>query len=168
LDDPLVGPDEFSSRLQTLLDPAYRLATVMLLDEALAEDVVTDAALGAWRRFHRAGGDVVNFRTWFLASVVRACRRAPLGRLWRFLRPGRAARLLASTDRPPVAGPDLRQAIVRFGTTTRAALFCLYYLDLPMDEVARVVGLTTPAARVRVYEAAQRLRPGLDPSEAPR
>lgn len=168
MDDPLVGPDEFSSRLQTQLDPAYRLATVMLLDETLAGEVVTDAALGAWRRFHRAHGDVVNFRTWFLASVARACRRAPLGRLWRFLRPGRAARLLAAADRPPVVGPDLRQAIVRLAPTTRAALFCLYYLDLPMDEVARVVGLTTPAARARVYEAARLLRPGLDPSEATR
>lgn len=168
MDDPLVGRDAFTSRVETLLDPAYRLATIMLLDEALAEEVVHDAALRAWRRYQRAGGEIVSFRTWFLATVAATCRRAPVGRLWRFLRPGRAARLLASIDRGPVAGPDLRQAVVRLTTTTRVALFCLYYLDMPMDEVARVVGLSTPAARSRVYEAAQLLRPGLDVSDAAR
>jgi DNA-directed RNA polymerase specialized sigma24 family protein len=47
----------------------------------------------------------------------------------------------------------------------RAALFCFFYLDLPLDEVGRVLGVSPSAARSRVYRAAHRLRPGLDPGE---
>jgi DNA-directed RNA polymerase specialized sigma24 family protein len=36
-----------------------------------------------------------------------------------------------------------------------------FYLDLPVDEVAAVLGVSPSAARARIYRACHRLRPGL-------
>ena len=64
-----------------------------------------------------------------------------------------------------VAAGDLRAAISKLDPADQTALFCYFYLDLPMDQVARVLRVSPAAARSRVYRAAQRLRPDLDPSE---
>ena len=36
-----------------------------------------------------------------------------------------------------------------------------FYLDLPLEEVARIAGLSTSAARGRLYRSIRRLRPSL-------
>jgi RNA polymerase sigma-70 factor (ECF subfamily) len=151
-DDPLFGQDTFLSRLQVILEPAYRLATVMLRDHAAAEDAVHRAALEAWRRYQRMSGQVTSFRTWFLAMVARECRRT---RLTYWLRlPSRRSPVTASAD----SASGLPGAILRLRSRDRAALFCFYSLDLPMDDVARVLGVSIAAARSRVYRAGRRLR----------
>ncbi len=40
--------DSFSRLIEPLLDPAYRLAAVMLADRSSAEDAVQEAAVKAW------------------------------------------------------------------------------------------------------------------------
>jgi len=40
-----------------------------------------------------------------------------------------------------------------------------FYLDLPLDEVARTLGVSESAAKSRIYRAAQRLRPELSMEE---
>ena len=88
-------------------------------------------------------------------------------------RRGRWWNVLWLADQPETAAPEdqafagsgLREAILRLEAPDRAALFCYFYLDLPMEEVARVLRVSEPAARSRVYRAAQRLRPGLEPME---
>ena len=44
----------------------------------------------------------------------------------------------------------------------RGILHLHYFLDLPIDEVARVLGISAGAAKTRVYRAAHRLRPNLE------
>jgi len=50
-------PDAFASLIQPLLDPAYRLAAVMLADRTAAEDAVQEASIKAWRKFRQLRGD---------------------------------------------------------------------------------------------------------------
>ena len=57
-----------------------------------------------------------------------------------------------------VQNHDLSQALSRLGSGQRTALALFYYLDLPMEEVARVLGVSEPAARSRVYRAVAQLR----------
>jgi DNA-directed RNA polymerase specialized sigma24 family protein len=146
-DDLLMGRDAFMTRVEAVLDPSYRLATVMLLDRERAEDAVHEATLGAWRQYRRLRGNVTNFRTWFLSRVARECRRLR----WRWRRPGGAS----GQELAPAGSAG--EALVRLRRGSRAALFCFFYLDLPMDEVAHVLGVSTARARLRVHRAGERL-----------
>jgi DNA-directed RNA polymerase specialized sigma24 family protein len=47
----------------------------------------------------------------------------------------------------------------------RLLLYLFYWLDFPLEEVAAVAGLSTSAARGRLYRAVGRLRLEFDPSK---
>jgi DNA-directed RNA polymerase specialized sigma24 family protein len=47
------------------------------------------------------------------------------------------------------------------------ALYLFYYLDLPQDEVAQIMGTSTGAVKVRLHRAIRRLRPALEVEEDP-
>lgn len=154
----------FTAQLEAVLDPAHRLATVMLRDRSAAEDAVQEAALKAWRKQGQLRGGPGGFRTWFLSIVANECRMARRTRWWHVVRFAEPPEPVPAEE-VGVTSSDLRDAVLRLEPGDRAALFCFFYLDLPMEEVARVLGVSPAAARSRVYRAARRLRPELDPAE---
>ena len=162
---PVEGSFDFSSRLESVLDPAYRLATVILRDRAAAEDAVQEAALKAWRKHDQLRGGAESFRPWFLSIVANECRMARRSRWFGVIRMADPPQPLGSPEDATVTGRELQEAIMALDAADRAALFCFFYLDLPLDKVGRVLGISPSAARSRVYRAAQRLRPGLEAEE---
>jgi DNA-directed RNA polymerase specialized sigma24 family protein len=134
------------SRVDGVMDPAYRLATVILLDYRAAEDAVHDATVRAWKRYRRLGGEVTSFRTWFLAIVADQCRRV---RRWRLLTLRRRGHDFGRSG-------GLRDVLGGLPLASRASLFCFVSLDLPMDEVARILRTSPSRVRVRVYRATER------------
>jgi RNA polymerase sigma factor (sigma-70 family) len=70
--------------------------------------------------------------------------------------PHRAASEDRSADRL-----DLDAALDRLPQQHLLALTLYYHLDLPIEEVARVLGCSTGAARVRIHRALAVLRPGM-------
>lgn len=161
----LSSPDAFSDELEAVLDPAHRLATVMLRDRSAAEDAVQEAALKAWRKRDQLRGGAEGFRAWFLSIVANECRMAQRTRWWHVVRFAEPPEPPAEPGEHGVTSGDLRDAVLRLDHGDRVAIFCFFYLDMPMEEVARVLGVSASAARSRVYRAARRLRPELDPSE---
>jgi len=161
----LSSPDAVCAQLEAVLDAAHRLATVMLRDRSAAEDAVQEAALKAWRKQGQLRGGAEGFRGWFLSIVANECRMARRTRWWHVVRFAEPPEPAAQVDEWGVTSSDLRDAVLRLEPGDRAALFCFFYLDMPMEEVARVLGVSPSAARSRVYRAARRLRPELDPSE---
>lgn len=159
------SPDAFSAQLEPVLDAAHRLATVMLRDRSAAEDAVQEAALKAWRKHGQLRGGAEAFRGWFLSIVANECRMARRTRWWHVIRFAEPPEQAGPVADAAVTSSDLRDAVLRLDPADRAALFCFFYLDLPMAEVARVLGMSPSAARSRVYRAARRLRPELDPAE---
>ena len=129
---------------------------VLLADDTAAEEAVHRATMRAWRGYRRVSGEVTNFRTWFLAIVVDQCRRE------RWLHPFRRR----SSQRLVRPG-GLPDAIRRLPAGTRAALFCFFFLDLPLDEVAHVLRVTPARVRARVYRAGEQLQPLLDENGSP-
>jgi RNA polymerase sigma-70 factor (ECF subfamily) len=157
--------DAFTAHLEAALDAAHRLATVMLRDRSAAEDAVQEAAIKAWRKHDQLRGGGSGFRAWFLSIVANECRMARRTRWWHVIRLADPPEPEARVEDVAVSSSDLRDAVLRLDSRDRAALFCFFYLDLPMEEVGRVLGVSPSAARSRVYRAAQRLRPEIDPSE---
>src|ERR1051326_9386866 len=76
----------FSLLIEPLLDPAYRLAAVMLADRTAAEDAVQEAAVKAWRKLRQFRGDASALRPWFLSIVANECRMLRRGRWWSVLK----------------------------------------------------------------------------------
>jgi len=153
-----VSNARFDQHLERVLDPAFRLAMTMLNDRAAAEDAVQEAALKAWRhqdRF-RPGAEL---RPWFLAFVANECRSARRSRWWRVVRLGE----MWAERRPDRLEEriDLDAALDRLPGHHLLALSLYYHLDLPIEEVARVLGCSEGAARQRLHRGLVALRPSL-------
>ncbi len=150
--------DSFALALEPLLPIAFRLAYAMLRHSEDAEDAVQEAAAQAWRKRHtfRAGADP---RPWFLAIVANECRMA-----MRRNRPVMAA-LVESPAPASDEADSLRRALARLDMNSRLVLVLRYYLDLSFEDVARTLGITSGAARVRVHRALGKLRPAFDIEE---
>src|SRR5437762_13371474 len=78
--------ESFSQLIDPLLDPAYRLAAVMLGDRSAAEDAVQEASIKAWRKLRQLRGEVGSLRSWFLSIVANECRMARRQRWWSVVR----------------------------------------------------------------------------------
>lgn len=149
----------FERLISHVLDPAFRLAMTMLNDRTAAEDAVQQAALKAWRKLDRfrAGSEM---RPWFLAIVANECRTTKRGRWWNVLR-------FAEMPEPPgteadvAARMDLDAALDRLPRHHLLVLSLYYHLDMPLPEVAAVLGCSEGAARQRIHRAILALRPGL-------
>ncbi len=154
-------PDAFASLIQPLLDPAYRLAAVILADRSAGEDAVQEASIKAWRKFAQFRGDAGALRSWFLSIVANECRMARRQRWWSVVRLAEP-RQSASLDEGALgSASDLRAALLRLSADERLPLVLHFYLDLPLEEVARTLGVSPAAAKSRIYRAAQRLRKDL-------
>src|SRR5712664_4952621 len=97
--------DSFAALLEPLLDPAYRLAAVMLADRSSAEDAVQEASVKAWRKLRQLRGDVTSLRPWFLSIVANECRMARRQRWWSVLKLADVPSAASSSD--PGASSDL-------------------------------------------------------------
>lgn len=150
----------FASLLDALLDSAFRLAAVMLGDRSAAEDAVQEASIKAWRKLRQLRGDPAALRPWFLSIVANECRMTRRRRWWSVLR---MADVPSQANDPTgnLASGDLHRALLRLSADERLPLILHFYLDLPLDEVAKTLGVSTSAARSRIYRAAQRLRADL-------
>jgi RNA polymerase sigma-70 factor (ECF subfamily) len=149
----------FDALIAPLLDPAFRLATVLLQDRVEAEDVVQEAALKAWSRLAQLRGDRARMRSWFLAIVANQCRMTRRRSWWSVLRLRDVPGEQSSPEDRVVRDLDLNRAIGRLSADDKVALFSYFYLDLPLDEAARVMGVPVGTAKSRIYRAARRLRP---------
>jgi RNA polymerase sigma-70 factor (ECF subfamily) len=151
--------DSFATLIEPLLDPAFRLAAVMLADRGAAEDAVQEASIKAWRKLKQLRGDVGSLKSWFLSIVANECRMTRRTRWWSVVRmpevPG------AEEGSSGAMSSDLHTALMRLSPDERLPLVLHFYLDLPLDEVARTLGVSPSAAKSRIYRAAKRLRSDL-------
>jgi RNA polymerase sigma-70 factor (ECF subfamily) len=155
---PVQTDSHFDAVIGPHLDAGYRTALAILRDPDAAHDAVQEAALKAWRKLNqlREGRPA---RPWFLAIVANQCRSERRGHWWSVIRMPDvdAAESEAKTDTI-----DINRELAKLPREDRLALFLYFYLDLPMEEVGEVLGLSAAGAKTRVYRAAKKLRPGLE------
>src|SRR2546425_9342406 len=136
------APDRagFDALITPLVEPAYRLAFAMLRQKMSAEDAVQEATLKAWSKFASFRNERGGFRAWDLTIVANECRSLQRGRWWSVLRFDQV-RPPHESDEAAMTAADLRQTIARLSRSERLLLYLFYWLDLPLEEVAAVVGL---------------------------
>jgi RNA polymerase sigma factor (sigma-70 family) len=153
----------FAKLLRPEYTAAFRLAYGLLHDVNEAEDAVQEAAFTAWKKLGniREGS---RLRPWFLAIVANHCRTVTKGRWWSMVLTDRSEAESPAVDL--AAGVDLRSALGRLGHDERLLLVLRYYVDMPYEEIAGVLGISAKAARTRVERALHRMRPILQVREA--
>jgi RNA polymerase sigma-70 factor (ECF subfamily) len=150
--DALIGPH---------LDAGYRTALAILRDPDAAHDAVQESAFKAWRKLNQLQ-EGKPARPWFLAIVANQCRSERRRHWWSVIR---MAEVETDANRPAESSAenvDIDRELAKLPREDRLALFLYFYLDLPMEEVGAVLGVSAGGAKTRVYRAARKLRPGLE------
>jgi RNA polymerase sigma-70 factor (ECF subfamily) len=155
----------FNELLSPLVDLGYRLACGMLHDSQAAEDAVQEASLTAWRKLDRVS-DEGKVRPWFLTIVANECRNARRQKWVAAVNLGLPELSIHSSEERVLRGVDLRRALAQLSDDDRLVVVLYFYLDLPLEEIAPIVGTSIGAAKARLYRSIKRLRPDLEIQEA--
>jgi RNA polymerase sigma-70 factor, ECF subfamily len=145
-------------------DRLHAVAHRILRDISLAEDATQQALLAIWRDLPKLR-EPAHFEAWAYRLVVRACyaegRRANVWQPTLRLLPtdgpveADAARSLADRD-------QLERGFRRLSVDHRAVIVLHHYLDLPLDQVAEVLGVPAGTVRSRLHYAMRAMRAALD------
>lgn len=158
--DSVPASRDFDSLVGPWIEPGYRLAVAMVRDPDEAYDAVQEAAVKAWGSLGRLR-DTRRARSWFLAIIANQCRSTMRKPWWRVLPLEPRAQSKDDPVDSAVRTVDLDRAMSHLTPDDRAVLHLHYFLDLPLEEVGRVLGISAGAAKSRVYRAVDRLRPEL-------
>lgn len=130
----------------------HRLA-VRLVGTSGGEDVVQEALSTAWRKWAAFDPARGSPRSWLLALVADRARK---WRRWHL----RGARVLPAPDQSgpgPERAVDLERALARLTGRQKLAIDLYYYLDLPIRDVAAVMGCSGGTAKSTLADARRRL-----------
>jgi RNA polymerase sigma-70 factor, ECF subfamily len=149
---------DFDALLGPHLESGYRTALAILRDPDAARDAVQEAAFKAWRKLNQLH-EGKPARPWFLAIVANQCRSERRRHWWSVIRMPDMELAGADVESDTI---DINRELAKLPREDRLALFLYFYLDLPMEEVGAVLGVSAGGAKTRVYRAARKLRPGLE------
>jgi RNA polymerase sigma factor (sigma-70 family) len=165
LRDAIAGSERaFDALIGPLVEPGYRLAASMLENREEAEDAVQEATIKAWRNLHQLK-DAELARSWFFTIVANQCRTVRRGRWWSVVKLAAPEQPRSGPEDEAVRRTDLGRALGMLGLDDRLALYLRYYMDLPLNQVAAVLGVSETAAKSRIHRAAQGLKPAVEVSE---
>ena len=164
------GDEEaFASLAVAVGDRLHAVAHRILRDLDLAEDATQQALVGIWRDLPQLR-DPGRFEAWSYRLLVRACYAE--GRKQRAWAPN--LRLLPA-DEPMVSGgfdsvvdrDQLESGFRRLSLEHRTVVVLHYYLDLPLERVAELIGIPVGTAHSRLHHAMRGLRAALDADARP-
>jgi RNA polymerase sigma-70 factor (sigma-E family) len=149
---------DFRSFAAARLGPLYRAAVLLTGEHQAAEDLVQETLTRmyvAWRS-RRIDDPVAYARTVLVNTFISGRRR-------------RSASEYPHADVPEVATPpadvaarvDVQRALGGLGQVDRAIVVMRYLEDVPVDDVAAVLGMSPGNVRVRATRALARLRTSL-------
>ena len=164
------GDEEaFASLAVAVGNRLHAVSHRILRDTYLAEDATQQALLTIWRDLPQLR-DPARFDAWSYRLLVRACYAE--GRRVRDWAPN--LRLLP-VDEPAVAGglnvvvdrDQLERGFQRLSVEHRAVVVLHHYADLPLDQVAEILGVPIGTVRARLFHAMRGLRTALEADARP-
>ena len=140
----------------------YRFALRLTRDESLAEDVVSEVFLHAWR-------GAKNFQaksrvsTWLLAIAHNKAKDALQRRRHEYLSDDEAAAIEDPADNPEAVfskkerGTLLQECLTKLPAAQREVIDLVYYHHKSIEEVAQIVGAQASTVKTRMFYARSRL-----------
>jgi RNA polymerase sigma-70 factor, ECF subfamily len=140
----------------------YRFALRLTRDESLAEDVVSEVFLHAWRgaKNFQAKSKV---STWLLAIAHNKAKDALQRRRHEYLSDDDAAAIEDPADNPEATwskkerGALLQECLTKLPAAQREVIDLVYYHHKSVDEVAQIVGVQAATVKTRMFYARSRL-----------
>jgi RNA polymerase sigma-70 factor (ECF subfamily) len=158
--------EAFARLIEEGLDRSFRMAWLVLRNDADAEDAVQDAVVSAWKHW-RELRERDRFDAWFGRILLNRCRDRlrTAGRTQELdLNPG-----LPSQETDAVARLERRIDIVRafesLNADQRIAVVLRYWADLTVDQIAERVQAPAGTVKSRLHHALERLRTSLEQAE---
>jgi RNA polymerase sigma-70 factor (ECF subfamily) len=164
------GDEEaFASLAVAVGDRLHAVAHRILRDTDLAEDATQQALLAIWRDLPKLR-DPARFDAWSYRLLVRACyaeasrtrRWSPNVRLLPVDEPTSGDGLSSVVDRD-----QLERGFRRLSIDHRAVVVLHHYLELPLLEIAEVLGVPAGTVRSRLHHAMRGLRAALEADARP-
>ena len=140
----------------------YRWLLRLVGDDALAEDLLSEAFLAVWRQAHRFEGRS-SVSTWLLAIARNKALSTRRSRTDAELDEESISIVPDTADDPEVAllkknrAELLRQSIARLSPEHREVIDLVYYHGKAVTEVAEIVGINAATAKTRMFYARKRL-----------
>ncbi|HEU4920891.1 MAG TPA: sigma-70 family RNA polymerase sigma factor [Candidatus Limnocylindrales bacterium] len=145
-------------------DRFLAVARRILRDVDRAEDATQQALLAAWQDLPQLR-DPARFDAWSYRLLVRACYAE--GRKQRRWAPNLTSLPMAEAAAPDDLGTiadrdQLERGFRRLTLDHRSVVVLHHYLDLPLDQVAAILGIPAGTAHSRLHHAMRALRAALD------
>jgi len=163
-----VDSAEFDRLVEQHRAAVARLAHRLLGWPQDVEDVVQDVFLAAWKGLPRFRGGA-NLGTWLTRITINKCRnhrrREMLRLKWLWARRAVGVAAVAGADEAAMGAETLEQVrsgVRRLPVRYREIVVLRYLEQMPIEEIAEVLGLTRGNVEVRLHRARERLRRELD------
>lgn len=144
----------FESLVRAFQADVWRLALHLTGDRAVADDVVQDTFVRAFRFLRRYRGDS-RFTTWLFA-IARNCARDELRRMQRRKRLVEPAHD-ETTGVDAFVAIEVRDALLALPVDLREAVVCVDVFGMKYRDVARVLRSPEGTIKSRVHDARARL-----------
>lgn len=159
LPEATMSKHEFDALVRALLPELYRYALWLSRDPVVAEEVVQEGLLRAWRSVHKLR-ETAAAKSWLLTIIRRENAR------WFQRQPGHALDVdevvgMEAVLRTPDVDTDvldMRRAIAGLPDDFREPLVMQVLLGMRADEIAEVMELSSGAVLTRLYRARRELR----------
>lgn len=166
-DADLMRRERFDRVISVLHEDMYRYATWLSRDPGIAEEVVQEALLRAWKSLDALREDSAA-KSWLLTIVRRENaryfeRRKPDTVDIDSLTPAQSA-MLAETEDPNVA--EMRQAILHLEDDYREPLVLQVLIGHSTKEIAELMNMTQGAVLTRLHRARLKLKDELEKEAA--
>jgi RNA polymerase sigma-70 factor (ECF subfamily) len=152
----------FASLAALEIDRLHAIATLILRDMDLAQDAVQEALIRCWRQI-RSLRDIGSFDGWLRRILIRAVADEA-SRRRRFAASVQMLRVEPHDDRAPAIAEreQLERAFARLSVEHRAVVVLRHYADLPLAEVAEILGIPLGTTKSRYHYAMAGLRAALE------
>lgn len=149
---------DFDTLYRDYAPRVHRFVLGLSGDAAVAEDVTAETFVRVWATRDRVRHETVRA---FLFTIARNLWLQGIRSRWR-------QRALDTADADPRPGPDVQAAaridldralaaLARLDPADRAAILMRAYEEMSYEEIAQSLGISVPAARVRVHRARKQL-----------
>jgi RNA polymerase sigma-70 factor (ECF subfamily) len=151
-----------------IADRLLAIARRILRDPDLAEDATQQALFTIWQDLPQLR-EPARFEAWSYRLLVHACYAE--GRKQRRWAPN--LRMPASADvaeddlRSIVDRDELERGFRRLSIDHRSVVVLHYYLELPLERVAEILGIPTGTAHSRLHHAMRGLRAAIEADARP-